>query len=306
MRMGGQMKTESRRIPLAEGAAAGILFGTASILVRFLDALDTFSIAFWRMMIACAVLVIAGPVLKRSFNPGLIKKNIKELFVLGILLSMHFIFFISAVKDTTVLNATVLVSTAPIFSAFFSAFFFKTKPSATAIVGLTLSFIGICVISMAEATGSFTHQATLSSTLKGDLEALLAAVTIAAYLTYGVKVRNRMDILSIMLPTYALTAVIIGFVSVPAGSIVKAVPIETKAILSLVSLGVVPTAIAHTLEFSSLSGLKSFETATTALLEPVGATVLAALLFQEVPRPMFVVGAAMILTGVLFIGKGKS
>ena len=67
-----------------------------------------------------------------------------------------------------------------------------------------------------------------------------------------------------------------------------------------------PTAIAHTLEFSSLSGLKSFETATMALLEPIGATVLAAALFQEVPGPIFAVGAAVVLVGVLFVGKGKS
>jgi drug/metabolite transporter (DMT)-like permease len=300
------MKTGTRRLSFAEGTIAGIMFGTASILVRSLGTMDTFSIAFWRMMIACAILLIVELVLKRSFNAGLVKKNIKELFILGLLLGIHFIFFISAVKDTTVLNATVLVSTAPIFSAFISSFFFKLKPSATAIVGLILSFIGVCVIGLAEATGSFTHPATLSPTLKGDLEALLAAVTIAAYLTYGMKVRNRMGILSIMLPTYALTAVVIGFISVPAGSVVKVVPPELGLILPLVGLGVIPTAIAHTLQFSSLSSLKSFETATMALLEPVGATILAAILFQEVPGPVFVVGAAMILVGVLFIGKGKS
>jgi drug/metabolite transporter (DMT)-like permease len=240
------------------------------------------------------------------FNADLIKRNIKDLFLLSLLLGIHFIFFISAVKDTTVLNATVLVNTAPLFSVFISSFAFKIRPSVPAIVGLTLSFIGVCVIGLAEATTSSANPSTFSSALKGDLEAILAAVAIAVYLTYGMKVRSRLGIFSIMLPTYALAAAFIGLISLPAGSMVRIVPPGLGIVLPLVGLGVFPTAIAHTLEFSSLSGLKSFETATMALLEPIGATVLAAALFQEVPGPIFAVGAAVVLVGVLFVGKGKS
>ncbi|MCK4424942.1 EamA family transporter, partial [Candidatus Bathyarchaeota archaeon] len=62
----------------------------------------------------------------------------------------------------------------------------------------------------------------------------------------------------------------------------------------------------HTLYFSSLSNLKSFETATMALLEPIGATVLGIILFQETPPPVFVFGAALILLGIFFIVKEKT
>jgi drug/metabolite transporter (DMT)-like permease len=300
------MNTGTRRLSFAEGTVGGILFGTASIFVRFLGTMDTFSIAFWRMIIASAALLIVVLAFRRLFNADLIKRNIKDLFLLGLFLGVHLIFFISAVKDTTVLNATVLVNTAPLFSVFISSFAFKIRPSAPAIVGLTLSFIGVCVIGLAEATTSSANPSTFSSALKGDLEAILAAVAIAVYLTYGMKVRSRLGIFSIMLPTYALAAVFVGLVSLPAGSMVRIVPAGLGIVLPLVGLGVFPTAMAHTLEFSSLSGLKSFETATMALLEPIGATVLAAALFQEVPGPIFAVGAAVVLVGVLFVGKGKS
>lgn len=53
--------------------------------------------------------------------------------------------------------------------------------------------------------------------------------------------------------------------------------------------------------FSSLSNLKSFETATMALLEPIGATLLGAAVFQETPAPLFALGATLILAGVLFV-----
>ena len=306
MRKGVQMNNGTRRFSFVEGAVGGVLFGTASIFVRFLGTNDTFSIAFWRVMVACCALLVVVLFFRRSFNADLIKRNLKDLLLLGLFLGIHFIFFISAVKDTTVLNATVLVNTAPLFSVFISSFAFKIRPSAAAITGLILSFIGVCVIGLTEATSPSANLAAFHPTLKGDLEAILAALAIAVYLTYGMKVRNRMGIFSIMLPTYALAAVFIGLMSLPVGSMVRIVPAELGTALPLVGLGVLPTAIAHTLEFSSLSGLRSFETATMALLEPIGATILAAVLFQEVPGPIFVVGAAVVLVGVLFIGKGKS
>jgi drug/metabolite transporter (DMT)-like permease len=77
-------------------------------------------------------------------------------------------------------------------------------------------------------------------------------------------------------------------------------------LLALLGLGLLPTAIAHTLYFSSLSNLKSFETATMALLEPVGASLLGALLFQEVPAPVFVVGAVIVSLGIVFIGRSQN
>jgi len=63
--------------------------------------------------------------------------------------------------------------------------------------------------------------------------------------------------------------------------------------------------MAHILYFSSLSDLKSFETATMALLEPIGATILGILIFQEAPQAIFVLGAFLILFGILFVAKEK-
>ena len=61
--------------------------------------------------------------------------------------------------------------------------------------------------------------------------------------------------------------------------------------------------MAHTLYFSSLSNLKSFETATMALLEPIGATLLGAALFSEYPTFPFSVGAVLILLGIVLVVK---
>jgi len=297
------MHVRTRKLALTEGIMAGALFGTAAIFIRFLQNLDTFYIAFWRLIIACLLLTITLIVLRKSFNFSLVRKNLKELFILAFFLGLHFIFFISAVKDTTILNATVLVNTTPIFSMFVSSFFFKLKPSRLAIAGLVISFIGVCVIAYAERmTGNVDG---FSPSLKGDLEAVLASLVESFYLNYGRKIRSQMTILSTMLPIYMLTAVIVGFLSIPATGKILELPMKAEIILPLMGLGLLPTAIAHTLYFSSLSNLKSFETATMALLEPIGATFLGIILFQEMPACLFVLGATLILLGVLFIVKEK-
>ena len=299
------MHVRTRRMALSEGVIAGVFFGTASILIRFLQTLDAFSIAFWRLVVACLTLTLILIILRRSFYSTLVRKNLKELVVISMFLGLHFIFFVSAVKDTSILDATVFVNTTPIFSMLISTFLFKSKPSRFAILGLAVSLMGICVISYAEVTkpNASADPDVFTSTIKGDFEAIAAAIFQAFYLNFGRRTRKQMDLLSIMVPVYALTALVVAFLSIPFTSKALTLPTDVSVVLPLLGLGIIPTATAHTLLFSSLSNLKSFETATMALLEPIGATILGIVLFQELPASVFIIGAAFVLMGILLVVK---
>ncbi|UCD96344.1 MAG: EamA family transporter, partial [Candidatus Bathyarchaeota archaeon] len=72
-----------------------------------------------------------------------------------------------------------------------------------------------------------------------------------------------------------------------------------------IGLGVLPTALAHTLFFSSLSHLKSFEAAAMALFEPLSATLLGIVLFAEVPTVGITLGALVTLIGVFAVAMEK-
>jgi drug/metabolite transporter (DMT)-like permease len=294
----------TRRSALIEGISAGVLFGTAAILIRFLSSTDAFTIAFWRLIIACFALSTILILFKKKLDLNTIRRNALQLMILGALLALHFVLFVSAVKDTTILNATVLVNTTPIFSVFISSSISKLKPSKPALASLMIAFAGASIIALADTSNS---KNIVTPTTKGDAEAMLAALVESLYLNYGTNVRKQMDIISIMLPIYATAGLTIGLLSIPASNkTVVAFPISPQVILELVGLGLLPTAIAHTLYFSSLLNLKSFETATMALIEPIGATALGILVFQEIPRAPFVLGAALILVGVIFTVRNKS
>jgi len=287
----------SRRVALLEGAIAGTLFGTAAIFINFLKGQGftaVFSIAFWRLIIASLIFVVILA-LRRSFNWSSLRKDFGRVSVLGLLLGLHFILFVSAVLDTTIMNATVLVNTTPIWSMFVSSFIFKLKPSRLAVFGIALSFLGVLVITYQDAASKIW-----SGQLKGDLEAILAAVVESFYLSYGRETRQKMPLLPLMLNIYifsAITVLVTGTVAAATFTF----PAELSLILALIGLGVLPTAMAHSFYFSSLSNLKSFETATMAFLEPIGATLLGVLIFTQVPAPVFVLGAALVLTGIVSV-----
>jgi len=159
------------------------------------------------------------------------------------------------------------------------------------------SFVGVGIIAYSDAVSS---QGTLTLNFRGDLEATLAAVSEAFYLNYGRKTRTKVPLLSLMLVIYLVSALTVLTAGVLTSSAFT-LPYRLEMILALLALGVLPTAMAHTFYFSSLSNLKSYETATMALLEPIGATMLGIAIFAEIPSVLFVMGAAFVLVGIVSV-----
>lgn len=113
----------SRKLALVEGTLAGASFGTAAIFIRLIklvDGINVYSIAFWRLIIAICALGIVAFASRKMSKFFKMRENFRKIIVLGFLLGLHFILFVSAVGDTTILNATVLVNTTPIFSMILS------------------------------------------------------------------------------------------------------------------------------------------------------------------------------------------
>jgi drug/metabolite transporter (DMT)-like permease len=198
--------------------------------------------------------------------------------------------------DTTIINATVLVNTTPIWAMILSVLISGVSPTRRAVLGIIISFLGLSVIAYADASSP-----TFNLNLKGDLEALLAAVVEALYLSWGRATRRKVPILPLMFFIYMLSALAVLAASVVMRSGPLFSAMSWEAVPVLVGLGVLPTSVAHSLYFSSLSGLKSFETATLALLEPIAATLLGITLFAEIPSALFILGAVFVLGGMVSV-----
>lgn len=297
----------NRKKALIEGTLAGASFGTAAVLIRLLHLLgnlDDFSIAFWRLLVAICALGVVILVSRKIFELFRVRENIRQFIILGILLGLHFILFASASNNTTILNATVLVNTTPIFSMLISSFLFKVKPSYVSVIGILVTFLGVSIIALVDISRS-----TSSDSLIGDMEAVLAAIAEGFYLNYGRGIRGKMSLVPLMFVIYFVSALTVSVVSVLAW-VITLNPLtftisQPSLILYLIALGIIPTAFAHTFYFSSLSHLKSYETATMALLEPIGATLLGIAVFSEIPNPFFIVGAFLVLCGIFSVATAR-
>ncbi len=286
------LKLVSKRgVSVAEGALAGLLFGSAAILIRFIP-LDSASIALWRLLIASAALLLAVKILRLKLIRD--RKILMTIFLLGALLATHFILFIAAVKETTILNATVLVNTSPIQAVIVSTLLYHTKPNLKQNIGLAAAFTGIVIIALADLS-NFKQ-----GSIFGDILAILAATSEAFYLNIGRRIRGGRQTTTTMLPIFLAAAFFSTLYILMSGGSPQ-LPTEWNVILPLLGLGIIPTALGHTLYFSSLLNLKAFETATLALIEPIGATALGIVVFFEVPTPIFGLAAALVLLGITFV-----
>ena len=274
------------------GIIGGVSFGTAAIFIRLIT-LNAIAITAWRLIIGGSVislLMIRKPLADENVN-------YKAIFLLGTILFIHFIFFIKSVQDTFILNATMLVNTAPLLSLIIVALLRLEKIDLLDTLAVILSVIGILVM--------FNCAFRINTeTFLGDIEALLAALAISIYAVSGrILLRGKINPIKLSGIVYLLAGVEAIIFSYVVN--VNLTPSEVGEIVFLIALGLIPTAIGHTLFLYSLKGLKPHEIQILALLEPIVATILGVLIFMEIPPSTSLIGSIIIATTIILISIRK-
>ncbi|MDW8043716.1 MAG: DMT family transporter [Nitrososphaerota archaeon] len=279
---------------LVQAALAGVFFGTSSIFVRLMPNLSASSIAFYRLGLASVFLVVAMLAFRRG--QGLASGHWARLPVLGFLLGLHVVLFTASVKSTTILNAATLVNTTPVWALLLSAVAWRHVPDTRAVAGTAAALIGVAAITAFQYAYSPEH-------LVGDLMAVASAWAWAFYLSLAKPVRQVSDPLLLMPIVYGVASLTALGGSAVVGDGVR--PPLREEVPALLGQALIPTALGHTLQLSSLRSLTAHQAATLALLEPVVATTLGALILLEVPRPEFFVGAALVCAGIYIVVSGQ-
>ncbi len=280
-------------VHLIEGALAGAFFGTSAVFVRLMPDLSATSISFFRLGLAAAFLATGHALLKGNV-PLPSNVGARRLIAMGALLGLHVLLFTAAVKLTAVLNAAVLVNTTPIWAIAISYALWRQVPDRTALLGTVLAIAGVTVISGSQLAFS-------PGNLIGDFLAMLSAAMWALYLVVARPVRQSGNPLVLLPYVYGTAALTIAASSPATGEVMR---LPTSAELApLLGQALLPTTLGHTLQFSSLRGLTPHQASTLALLEPVVASVLAAVFLQEMPRPELVAGASLVITGIYFVAS---
>lgn len=261
----------------------------AAIFIRLADAPGVV-VALFRMVFASAVM---APVTARGLRRTPLRgRSLGLTIVAGALLGLHFAAWITSLSLTSVAASVTLVTTAPLWVSLFAWLFTGRAPSFSVMIGVVLAVGGAAIIGFGDLGGG-------TSPLVGDGLALLGAASAAGYLLLGRGVqRSGVGLDAYAGMAYAVAACVLA--PLPAVFGLSYVGYGAASFGWILLLALVPQLIGHNGINYAMRHLDPTLVATTILLEPVGASVLAFLIFGEVPSPLTLVGAAVLLSGVVF------
>jgi len=271
----------------------------ASIFIKFCDDVPSIMIATYRLTISSIILLTIAKGRGIRFT-SFSKKQLLIGVLGGFFLSLHFSFWISSLKFTSVASSVVLVTTNPIFVGLFSYLLFREKQPPELILGIILSFSGSVILAIGDS-GLQGLSIQNPSFLLGDVLALLGAIMTSGYLMVGSKLREEMDVLSYICVVYTFSACFLLIASVSWG--IPFTGYKASSYLYMVLLAVVPQLIGHTAINWSLKHLKTSMVAITILGEPVGASILAYIIFHETIKSFQGIGIVLIFLAIIISSR---
>jgi drug/metabolite transporter (DMT)-like permease len=132
----------------------------------------------------------------------------------------------------------------------------------------------------------------------GDLLALVAAMMWAGYFILGRDVRRRVSTVTWMCLACASATALLWPLALIGGTTMTGFSGATWLLLALSVLG--PQLIGHQGFAYAVRYLLAATIAMIALLEPIGASALAALVLGEIPGPEALIGGVVLLAGVVW------
>jgi drug/metabolite transporter (DMT)-like permease len=256
-------------------------------------------IATYRLTLSSVILLIIAKS-KGIHLSSYTRRHILMGMLGGFFLSLHFFFWISSLKFTSVASSVVLVATNPIFVGLFSYLFFKEKQPPELTLGIILSFSGSIILAMGDY-GFQDSTAQNPSFLLGDILAFVGAIMASGYLMVGSKLREEMNILPYISMVYTFSAFFLLFISLSFG--VSFTGYKQSSYMYMVLLALVPQLIGHTAFNWALRHLKASMVAITILGEPIGASILAYFIFGETIQSFQSVGIMLILLAIIIASR---
>ncbi len=259
----------------------------AAIFIRLAEAPGVV-VAAYRMLIA-SLLVLPFTVRALRRTP-LTRKNLGYTLLAGVFLGIHFASWISSLSYTTVAASVTLVTTNPLWVALFSWLFLGLAPPFTVLLGVLAAVLGGALIGFGDLGGG-------SAPLLGDALALLGAIAASAYLLLGRAAQRRgLSLQAYVGVAYSVAALTILPLPFLFGLSYSNYSLETFFWILLLALA--PQLVGHTSINYAVKHLDPTIVATTILLEPVGSSLFALILFREVPAGLTLLGAFILLSGV--------
>lgn len=267
-------------------------FSFSPILVRFAGDTPALTLAIWRNLFSVLFLLPFIGSGRTAFRV-LSSADLGRISIAGVLLGAHFYLFFAAIQLTTVSSATVFVSLTPVFLAVLGFVFLKEKLAGVVWAGVGLSIVGGALIAVGDAGA---HEAGINPVV-GNLLAISACLIVSIYMIIGRVVRQRLSWLTYVLPLYTASTLTVLIIALATETPVFNIDLKIYGLCALMAVG--PQLFGHGSFNYALKYLPAAILGLLSLTEPVGSTVLAYILFKELPSALSQFGMAVTLGAVV-------
>lgn len=269
---------------------AVFLFGLAGLFGKLLS-LTPLAIAFGRVFLATLALFLTLKTLKIPLSPE--KLPILFLSFLGFVLALHWITFFHSIQISTVAIGLLSYSSFPVFTVFLEPLFFKEKFMKTNLFLSLIAFFGVVIL--------IPEMEIKNKVTQGILFGLVSGFTFSVLSIFNRRFSQKYSSLLITFYEF-LSAALFLF---PFLFFTKSEFFGFRDIILIVFLGIICTALAHTLFIKGMRHVKAQTASIIATLEPVYGIFLALLLLKEIPSIRTIFGGIIIVGATIAVTVRK-
>lgn len=266
---------------------AVFLFGLAGLFAKWID-VPAIGITLGRVFFSSISLYIYSFIVKENIRVE--KKHFILLVISGIILAFHWWSFLYSIQISTVAIGTITFSTFPLFITIIESIR-NQKISILELVSSLLIILGVFI--------TIPEFSLSNDMFVGIIIGILSALSYALLTLMNRYFSIYYSSTTIALYEQSSATVIL----LPTLLFINSTP-TFKDISLLIFLGIVTTALAHTLFITSLKHVEAHKAGIISAMESVYSILLAYLFLHEIPTVREIVGAIIII-GVVMMTQLK-
>ncbi|BBH63738.1 membrane protein [Actinoplanes sp. OR16] len=282
--------TAGARLALLQLSAAGILWGTAGVVVQVVaegTGLGAVAIGFYRLLFAAMVMLLLGFPARRRIVAAFRSAPVVITLAGAGLAAYQALYFVAVRLGGVSIATVVSLGIAPVLLSAWETVRTRQRPGAATLAASSAAIIGLVLIAGATAGPGEAAAGLGLLAAVGSGIVYAASTALSRHTTQGVE--------PLILTTLSCAIGTLTLLPIAAVEGLTFTP-EWEPVALLVYAGAITTALAYALFYTGLRHTTGSVAVVVTLLEPLTAALLAVVLIDE---PL---GAATIAGGALLLG----
>jgi drug/metabolite transporter (DMT)-like permease len=273
---------DKRALGLVAATSAVLVWGSSSVLVKDVAGVSGLVVGFHRMWIGAVLTSIAFLATGKRFSWRLLRLS----FFGGVAFALDIVLFFSALKGTSVANATIIGAMQPVLVLAVAGRMFGERPHLRGAFWAAVAIAGAVIVIVGGSSGG-------EESLRGDLLAVGALFAWTWYFIASKQARRELGSLDYLTGLSIVAVVVVTPIVLVSGESI-AVP-ELSGWIDIVIVAVVNGALGHFLMNWAHAHVPIVVTSLLTLGIPVFATATAAIFLDEGVTAVQVGGMVVVL-----------